>query len=275
MPFENSPEQYRPREAQRLGTAALLPNNREMQAFYQSSKTAVSEPNFLDFGTAANIYGKENVVAQIHRLDDQPLHGMFDKIHEPERGTKPFVDTGKILNPNDSSSWTLPKPENCKCWMPGDPINPATWHIDSSLYIQEIMRQNFVIDADGKRVSILDLDNKRYDTFKKQFGNAARHALGMGDLIFDKGMKPEDAQTGMFLHEPTGWVGGLIKSAVAHSWKPYREEMRDSDADLKNNAYAAKQSALFHDFTAFARQMLSDCWKSATTGSWAIEDGRK
>ncbi len=159
--------------------------------------------------------------------------------------------------------------------MPGDPINPGTWAEDSSRYIQAIMKQNFVTNADGKRVSVFDLDNHRYKHFKDQFGNAARHALGMGDLIFNNGMLPKDAQNGMYLHEPLGWVGGLSRTIWAMSSEPLQNEMRDSDADIKNNEYAAKHSRGFHCFESFARQMLSDAWKSARKGSWIIEDGHK
>jgi hypothetical protein len=44
-----------------------------MQAFYQTGKTAVSEPSFLDFGTSANIYGNNDTVAWNPRdLDPRP-----------------------------------------------------------------------------------------------------------------------------------------------------------------------------------------------------------
>lgn len=51
--------------------------------------------------------------------------------------------------------------------------------------------------------------------------------------------------------------------------------MKDSNADVKNNAYAAKQASGFHNFDSFARRMLTDSWKSATKGSWVLEDGAK
>jgi hypothetical protein len=234
-----------------------------------------------------DLYGKDNVTAQLHREitgeiapymkkpSDKDLRDYCANPFDAPQITKPFVDSGKNLNPTDPSSWTFPTRENYVGWMPGDPFNPLTWATDSSKYIQEIMKQNFVLDADGKRVSIFNLDDGRYKQFKDQFGNAARHALGLGDLVFEKNMKPKDAETGMFLHEPTGWGNSLLKSAMARSWQPYEIEMRDSNADIKNNAYAASQTARFDNFESFARQMLTDSWKSATKGSWVIEDGQK
>lgn len=66
MAFENSPEQYRPRDVQQPSTAALLPSNREMQSFYQPGNSAAPQPAFLDFGSQMDLYGKDNVTAQSH-----------------------------------------------------------------------------------------------------------------------------------------------------------------------------------------------------------------
>lgn len=245
--------------------------------YIQGLEHAKNHEQFTHFYTQQKEAEHLSKLAQIHLdMPGESTNYGHRPAEFPERldAFKPFTDTGKNLQPGDPSSWTLPTKENYKGWMPGDPINPLTWATDSSLYIQEIMKQNFVTDADGKRVSIFELD-KRYKQFKDQFGNAARHALGVGDLIFEKNMKPKDAETGMYLHEPTGWAGGALKSALAISLKPYQDEMKDSDADIRNNAYAVKQSSRFHGFESFARQMLTDSWKSATKGSLVIEDGQK
>jgi hypothetical protein len=236
---------------------------------------ALFGPGFSFSLAGDDIYSNDKIeIAQVHRLDDQPLSSALEKLQAPERGTKPFIDTGKMLEADNPNSWTLPTPDNYKGWIPGDIPNPFTWATDSSLYIQEIMKQNFVTNAEGKRVSIFDLD-KRYDHFKKQFGNAARHALGMGSLMFVHGASPEISESLMYSHEPLGWAGGAMRSAREGSMQAYRAEMKDSDADIKNNAYAARQSAHFHDFNSFAHQMLVDCWKSATNGSDVIEAGHK
>jgi hypothetical protein len=217
---------------------------------------------------------QDQFIAQLHydQTSENSTYGNRPKDYpesiEPARGSKPFVDTGKLLDADNSSSWTIPTHENYKGWMPGDPINPLTWAEDSSKYIQEIMKQNFVINSDGKRVSLFD--KSLPESFRKQFGNAVRHALGMGDLMFNHGMKPQDAEAGMFTHEPPGWANSVLKSGLALSWKPFKEEMADSDIDIKNNTYAARHAQKFQDFDSFARQMLSDGLKAAKHGSGVI-----
>jgi hypothetical protein len=190
----------------------LQPSNQEMQIHFQQKAGTTLEATFIDFGNPTDIYGKDDIVSQGMHLDitgetgASYMHRPTEFPEPPLRQAKPFVDTGKTIEPGNPSSWTFPTRENYLGWMPGDPINLLTWATDSSLYIQEIMKQNFVVNADGKHLSIFDLDDKRFSEFKFQFGNAARHALGMGDLIFEKGMSPQDAETGMFLHEPPGWA---------------------------------------------------------------------
>jgi len=56
MAFENNAEQYKPREAQQISTAALLPSNSDYQNFFKPTTKTGAEPTFLDFGNA-NIYG--------------------------------------------------------------------------------------------------------------------------------------------------------------------------------------------------------------------------
>jgi hypothetical protein len=147
--------------------AMLCPSNQELRAFFPVlDKNAPSDPPVLDFRNPMKLYGKDNLITQVHRLDEQPLQEAFAHrpYNEPERGSESFVDTGKTMELNNPDSWTLPKPENYKGWMPGDPINPLTWDKDASLYVQEIMKQNFVVGPDGKRVSTFLLHDLNIDS---------------------------------------------------------------------------------------------------------------
>lgn len=281
-----------------------LPSQQDMRDFFDTRSSKPTEPAFLDFnapiaGLADKVdehrhYQKndndlagwlkdlmrhegmqivetsiadgkkiaEKAVARCARVADS-VNTAFTS-NEKESKFKPFTDTGKTMDPSKPNSWTLPTKENYAGWMPGDPINVLTWHDESSRYIQEIMKQNFVIDSHGKRVSIFDLDDP---LFKARFGNAVRHAIGIGDLVFHEGMTPKDALTGMGWHEPQSLVSGLIQSALARSSKPYEHNAKDSAIDVANNRYAVQEISKFHGFDSFARQMLTDGWNSAKKGT--------
>ncbi len=207
----------------------------------------------------------EQIVSDCKRLLDAiQQHLAADSLFTP---SMPFADSGKTLQPTNPSSWTLPTKENFSGWMPGDPINPNTWAEDSSKYIQEIMKQNFVVDSNGKRVSVFNLED---NDFKARFGNAVRHALGIGDLVFYEGMKPADAFNGMWWHEPASWITGAVLSAVKLSSAPYEHNIKDSHIDIANNRFAVQQISKFHDFDSFARKMLSDGWNSAKKGTGPV-----
>lgn len=177
------------------------------------------------------------------------------------------VDDGTNMVAGKPESWRLPTKGNYKGWIPGDWINPLNYDKDTSLYIQQIMKQNFVIGSDGKRTSIFDLTDIE---FKYRFGNAARHAIGTGDLIFNHNIDPAATQTIEFYHEPQSWLSGAIEAVIEDTWKPYQDNLIDSGTDMLNNAYAAKKSSKFHKFEDFARQMLNDAWESAIKGSGVL-----
>ena len=162
-----------------------------------------------------------------------------------------------------ANSWRLPKPENYKGWMPGDPIDPLTWADDSSRYVQEIMKENFVVGEDGRRVSVFQVNDP---SFRKRFGNAVRHAIGIGDLVLHEGYNPHVAEAGMFLHEPQSWITGAAESAAKFSTKPWQHNTEDSKVDIANNAFAAKEVVKYNDFDSFAREMLTAAWDAAKKG---------
>lgn len=110
MPFENSTEQYKPREVNQTSTAAaLLPSNQEYQNFFKPSSPGSSEPAFLDFGNQ-NIYGDQSIkVAQ-----DFPI--MPTLVPSPDQlGITPIIEivAEKTWNPYrytlDETMSTIPE----------------------------------------------------------------------------------------------------------------------------------------------------------------------
>jgi hypothetical protein len=57
MAFENSAEQYKASEVHQPSTVALLPTNGDYQNLFKPNSQTGSEPQFLDFGHPADIYG--------------------------------------------------------------------------------------------------------------------------------------------------------------------------------------------------------------------------
>jgi hypothetical protein len=72
MAFDNSSEQYKPREVNQASTAAaLLPSNQEYQSFFKSNAPGSAEPAFLDFGNH-NIYGDQSIKVAQDALSTMP-----------------------------------------------------------------------------------------------------------------------------------------------------------------------------------------------------------
>lgn len=105
MPFENSSEQFKPSEVHQPSTAALLPSNHEMQSFYKSGTSAASEPSFLDFGTSANLYGHDNLIAQA-LPQQQP--GIPEGVHKQlDANAQQLQTQGRI---DESGNWQFQNP---------------------------------------------------------------------------------------------------------------------------------------------------------------------
>jgi len=67
MAFENSAELMKQSDVYQTSAAALLPSNQEMQTFHTApGRHQQIEPVSLDFGDAQDLYGENNVIAQLH-----------------------------------------------------------------------------------------------------------------------------------------------------------------------------------------------------------------
>ncbi|MBI2811707.1 MAG: hypothetical protein HYX67_12895 [Candidatus Melainabacteria bacterium] len=270
MLLENTTDRVRPVETGDFRNPGLVPS---AAAFQDHFKTAgkVSEPDFLDFQDCGDVYGagtrttllSDNRSDLTNRMGEQSLSN-YSELSESLSDKTRSLKQSKNIEPGNPDSWTLPTRENYKGWMPGDSINPVTYDKDMSLYIQEIMKDNFVVGPDGRRLSVFDLDDKE---FKFRFGNAARHALAMGDLIFNHHLTPDDAQVAMFSHEPWSWFSGALESFIRQNYDAFDKNILDSGTDIFNNGYATLKAPQYKTIESFSRKMLNDAWTSAINGS--------
>jgi hypothetical protein len=133
------------------------------------------------------------------------------------------------------------------------------------------MKQNFVFDSDGNRVSVFDLKDAE---FKFRFGNAVRHAIGTGTLMHLYGLSPGNALAFMESHEYPAMLANTARPFLGASPQEIKKHSDDIDSDIHNNKFAAHRAFAYKNYRSFERQMLCDAWFSASIGSWKLEDSK-
>jgi len=167
-------------------TAMMLrPSNQELKAFYPViGKNPQSEPTSLDFGNPLDLYGKDNIIAQAPKLNDQPQ--------------QPLSDTGVSSNQELKSNihhWKIPgQDDDYKGWKPGDKFDPKdfeNWRESVRTYVAEFMKLNHMDKntPDGEAFRNAFQHELAAAAFQKQTNapGLAVDAVGVGQEMYQAG----------------------------------------------------------------------------------------